>query len=331
METALATILSPIILFFVLGLLASLLRSQMSVPEAFAKGLAIYLMMAIGLKGGVEMSTSTLSGDVVAMLLAGIALSFALPVLAYRLLIITTKLDPVDAAAVGAHYGSISIVTFVAATEAVRLAGIGSSGHLVAVAALMETPAIIAALLLLQKTQKVETQNREGALIAGAERGELVREVLLNASVVVLIGALLIGWISGEAGMEKVEGFFVTPFQGVLCLFLLDMGLNAGRGLRQGWRKLDAGTILFGLYMPLVSASIAALVCLALGAPQGDATLLITLAASASYIAVPAAMRLALPKANPSIYLTLSLGITFPFNVTLGIPVYIYLAGLVGG
>lgn len=303
-------------------MVAALLRSQMTIPEAFAKGLAVYLMMAIGLKGGVEMSKNALTGDVIAVFIAGIALSFVIPLIAFKLLTKTTKLDKTNAAAVAAHYGSISIVTFVAATEALRLSGLQTSGHLVALAALMETPAIISALLLVQKTST--DKNNTG--VAGAERGELMREVLLNASVVVLVGALLIGWITGEAGMTKIAPFFISPFQGVLCLFLLDMGLSAGRGLRQGWRQLDIATIGFGIYMPLISACLAGAICYILDMPTGDAALLITLSASASYIAVPAAMRLALPKAKPSIYLTLSLGVTFPFNVTLGIPLYILLA-----
>ena len=324
MDAALSTLLSPIILFFLLGMVAALLRSQMSVPEAFAKGLAIYLMMAIGLKGGVEMAKNPITLEVGLVFLAGIVLSFLLPIVAFAILRLTTKLDRADAAATSAHYGSISIVTFVAATEAVKLSGLDSSGHIVAVAALMETPAIVSALVLFMRgRQKAEVA------VAGSERGELVREVALNASVVVLVGALLIGWITGEPGMEKVAPFFVDPFQGVLCLFLLDMGLSAGRGLRNGWRSLGPGTVGFGLYMPLVSALITAGFCTILPINHGDAALLITLAASASYIAVPAAMRLALPQAKPSIYLTLSLGVTFPFNVILGIPIYIYLAGLV--
>lgn len=323
METALSVILSPIILFFLLGLIAALLRSQMTVPEAFAKGLAIYLMMAIGLKGGVEMSKNPLTGEVMLVLAAGIFLSFVIPLIAYQFLKRTTKLNAIDAAASAAHYGSISIVTFVAANEAIRISGISPSGHLVAVAALMETPAIISALLLVRKSNMTKQP------VAGSEAGELMREVLLNASVVVLIGALLIGWIAGEQEFAKVAPFFVTPFQGVLCLFLLDMGLAAGRGLRNGWRQLDAMTVLFGLYMPLVSACIAAALCAMIGMSAADAALLITLSASASYIAVPAAMRLALPEAKPSIYLTLSLGITFPFNVTLGIPIYMAMANAI--
>lgn len=322
MDIALSTLLSPMVLFFVLGLGAALLKSQMSIPEAFAKGLAIYLMMSIGLKGGVEMSKSPLSWDVGLVMASGIALSFLLPVIAFALLRATTRLDQTDAAAAAAHYGSISIVTFVAASQAVTASGLFPSGHLVAVAALMEVPAIITALLLAGR----KTQPADGLIM---ERGEIAREVLLNASVVVLLGSLAIGWITGEAGMERIAPFFVTPFQGVLCLFLLDMGLSAGRGLSNGWRQLEPGTILFGLYMPLVSAALAASLAWMNGMSAGDAALLITLAASASYIAVPAAIRLALPKARPSIYLTLSLGITFPFNLIIGLPLYIWLGKLV--
>lgn len=325
MEQALATLLSPMVLFFMLGLVAALLRSQMTVPEAFAKGLALYLMMAIGLKGGVEMSKSAFSVDILLAFLAGIVLSAVLPIVAYVFLRVSTKLKPVDAAATSAHYGSISIVTFVASSEFVRASGFDVSGHMVAVAAVMETPAIITALLLAQRG------GQKNSSVAGSEQGELVREVLLNASVVVLIGALLIGWVVGESGFERVAPFFVDPFQGVLCLFLLDMGLSAGRGLRQGWRQLGFSAVAFGIYMPLVSAAVAGLLAFGAGMSVGDTALLITLAASASYIAVPAAMRLALPKAQPSIYLTLSLGVTFPFNLTVGIPLYIAAATMIAG
>ncbi len=321
-DLAVSTILSPVVLFFVLGLLAALARSNMAIPEALSKGLAIYLMMAIGLKGGFEMAASGLSAEVIGVLAAGAALSFLIPIIAYALLRATTKLPGVDAAASAAHYGSISIVTFVAATQAVDLSGISYGGHLVAVAALMETPAIITALILAGRHQKTKPT-------AGSTG--LIREVALNASVVVLIGALVIGWITGEAGKAQVGNVFISPLQGVLCLFLLDMGLSAGRGLRQGWRLLQPATIAFGIYMPILSAGLAAVFCMLLGLPAGDAALLITLAASASYIAVPAAMRLALPEAKPAIYLTLSLGVTFPFNLTFGIPLYIFIAQMIAG
>ncbi|WP_430401413.1 sodium-dependent bicarbonate transport family permease [Hyphomonas sp.] len=325
MDLILATLLSPMVLFFVLGLSAALLRSQMTIPEAFAKGLAIYLMMAIGLKGGVEMSRSDFSLQVWAVLAAGIILSFCLPVIAFAFLRRTSRMDRIDAAATAAHYGSISIVTFVAATQFIRSAGLESSGYMVAVAALMEAPAIITALILAQRGQK------KAPSVAGSESGELYREVLLNASIVVLVGALAIGWVTGDSGMERISPFFVDPFQGVLCLFLLDMGLSAGRGLRQGWRQLDFSAVAFGLYMPLVSAALGGAIAWSLGIQAGDTALLMVLAASASYIAVPAAMRLAMPKAKPSIYLTLSLGVTFPFNLAVGIPLYLYFANLIQG
>ncbi len=324
-DLILSTLLSPIVLFFILGLGAALMRSQMSVPESFAKGLAIYLMMAIGLKGGVAMSKAALSPEIFAIAGLALVLSFGLPFLAYMLLRFVSKMSRIDAAATAGHYGSISIVTFVAATQALQLAGIMTSGYMVAIAALMEVPAIMSALLLARRGMKKDGE------IAGSEKGELFREVFLNASVVVLVGALVIGWVSGEPGMEKISPFFVTPFQGILCLFLLDMGLNAGRGLRQGWRELGFGSLAFGVTMPIISALITAAACHVLTISVGDAALLMTLAASASYIAVPAAMRLALPQAKPSIYLTLSLGVTFPFNLTLGIPLYILLAQWVTG
>ncbi len=325
MDVMISTLLSPIILFFLLGLGAALLRSEMSIPEAFAKGLAIYLMMSIGLKGGVEMAKNPLTLDVIMVMLWGVGLSFFIPVLAFALLRMTTRLDRIDAAAAAAHYGSISIVTFVAGTQAVQAAGFVTSGYLVAVAALMEVPAIISALIIARRGAAARKP------VAGAEQGELIREVLLNASIVVLIGSLIVGWIAGEKGTERIQPFFTGLFQGILCLFLLDMGLAAGRGLRNGWRQLGATTIAFGLYMPLISALLAAAVAWINAMPMGDAALLIILAASASYIAVPAAMRLALPEAKPSVFLTLSLGVTFPFNIILGLPVYIWLASLVAG
>lgn len=325
LDLALNTLLSPVVLFFVLGLVAALARSDMSIPEDFAKGIAIYLMMAIGLKGGFAMSKSGLDLAVVLVMLAGVLLSFVIPVIAYALLRGTTRLGRLDAAAVAAHYGSISIVTFIASIQALEWAGLETSGHMVAVAALMEAPAIVSALLLAGRARAAENT------VAGHAPNELLREVALNASVVVLVGALLIGWVTGERGEELVESFFMTPLQGVLCLFLLDMGLAAGRGLRQGREALKLPTLVFGLYMPLIGAAVAALVAWLLGLTTGDAALLMTLSASASYIAVPAAMRLVLPEAKPSIYLTLSLGVTFPFNLTIGIPLYVTIAQQIAG
>lgn len=324
-DLALANILSPMVLFFALGLAAALARSDLSVPEQVAKFLALYLMLSIGFKGGVEMAKTGLDPRMALTLLAGAALSFAIPVLAYAILRKVSKLSAVDAGAIAAHYGSISIVTFVAATQAVSSLGLPFEGYLVAVAAVMETPAIFSALLLARRGAA-----KEGAAVEEGEGpGQLMREIALNASIVMLTGSFLIGWITGPSGMARIEAFIVTPFSGILCLFLLDMGLVAGRGMREGLKHLSAPVLGFGMVMPLISAAIATPIAWALGLSLGGSALFITLAASASYIAVPAAMRLALPEARPSIYLTLSLGVTFPFNLTLGIPLYLTLAGLI--
>lgn len=327
LELATQNIVSPMVLFFALGLLAALGRSDLTIPEAVAKALALYLMMSIGFKGGAEVARSGLSQAMMLTMLAGIILSFLIPVIGYFALRAVSRLPAVDAAAVAAHYGSISIVTFVAATETVKGQGLPFEGFLVAVAAVMETPAILSALLLARRaTRSGPEPSRETATT-----GELLREVSLNGSVVMLVGSFLIGWATGAKGLAMIAPFIVDPFRGVLCLFLLDMGLVAGRGMREGAKHLSPPVLVFGIAMPLVSAALATLAIWPVGLTLGGTALFITLAASASYIAVPAAMRLALPEARPAIYLTLSLGVTFPFNLIIGIPLYLALAQAVTG
>ncbi|MFP4043585.1 MAG: sodium-dependent bicarbonate transport family permease [Rhodosalinus sp.] len=318
---AIGNLLSPIILFFALGLLASFARSDLSVPEAVAKGLSIYLLISIGFKGGVSVSDHGLDGTLLLSLVAGLILSFALPLIAFALLRGITRLDVTDAAAVAAHYGSISIVTFVAATSVIGSAGLKAEGYMVAVAAVMEAPAILSALWLIARFGKAGADFEEG----------LMREILLNGSIVLLVGSFAIGWITGAEGMEMIAPFIVAPFQGVLCLFLLDMGLVAGRGLREARSVLTPGVFVFGVVMPPIGAVLGLGAGLLLGLSTGGVVLFMTLCASASYIAVPAAMRVAVPEANPSVYLTLALGVTFPFNLTLGIPLYLAVASLVTG
>ncbi|MEM8582264.1 MAG: sodium-dependent bicarbonate transport family permease [Pseudomonadota bacterium] len=318
---AVANLGSPIILSFALGLAASLARSELTVPEAVAKGMSIYLLFAIGFKGGAAVAANGLDAALIGALLAGAILSFFIPFVAFGLLRAMTKLSTLDAAAVAAHYGSISIVTFVAATSVLNSQGIASEGYMVAVAAVMEAPAIVAALFLVSRTT--------GG--SGRMDAELWREILLNGSIVLLVGSFAIGWITGEDGLEQISSFIISPFQGVLCLFLLDMGLVAGRGLRQARGVMTIPVFAFGLLMPLVGASFGLITGLLLGLSTGGVVLMTTLSASASYIAVPAAMRVALPEANPSIYLTLSLGVTFPFNLTLGIPIYVAVASALTG
>jgi hypothetical protein len=316
-DLAFQNLLSPMVLFFVLGLLAALARSDLSIPEAIAKLLSIYLLLSIGFRGGVEAAHHGFTGDLIATVAAGILLSFATPFVAYALLRTTTNLKIVDAAAVAGHYGSISAVTFVAVTGVLVQLSIPYDGYLVAVAAAMETPAILAALLIARRTDE------QTARLAG---GDFLREVAFNGSIVILIGALVIGIITGQRGMTMLKPFIVDAFPGILCIFLLDMGLVAGRGLKQGWRYLSITVTAFAVVMPLIGAALAAAMATLIGLSTGSTAVLITLAASASYIAVPAAMRLALPAANPAIALTMSLGVTFPLNLLLGIPLYIAMA-----
>jgi hypothetical protein len=312
-DLAVANLVSPMVLFFVLGLAATLARSDLSIPEAIAKAMSLYLMMAIGFKGGAGVAQHGLDATLGLAILAGIILSAAIPLIAFRLLVFTSSLPRIDAAAVAAHYGSISIVTFLAATQALEMSGIKFEGYMVAVAASMETPAIVAALWLAR---------------TGESRMDVTtfREVMLNGSIVMLIGSFLIGIATGADGLKAIAPFIIDPFKGILCLFLLDMGIIAGRGLREGRKNLTLPVVLFGLYMPLIGGALGALASWLVGLSLGSTALMITLSASASYIAVPAALRLALPAARPAIYLPLSLGVTFPFNLTLGIPLYVAVA-----
>ncbi|MEM9061775.1 MAG: sodium-dependent bicarbonate transport family permease [Pseudomonadota bacterium] len=314
---ALGNLGSPLILSFVLGLAAALARSDLSFPEAVAKALSVYLLFAIGFKGGVSVSSHGLTLDIGTALIAGVVLSALIPFIAMALLRVMTSLGRTDAAAVAGHYGSISIVTFVAATSVLDSQGIASEGYMVAVAAAMEAPAILSALWLVSSG---------GASGGGRMDARLWREILLNGSIVLLIGAFLIGAVTGEDGLREIEAFVVDPFKGALCIFLLDMGLIAGRGLLKSRGVLSLGLFAFGVVMPLAGAMVGTLAAVLIGLSPGGAFLLAVLSASASYIAVPAAMRVALPEADPGIYLTLSLGVTFPFNLTIGIPVYLMLA-----
>jgi len=319
LDPLIGNLMVPTILFFVLGLIAALVRSDLTIPEGAAKFLSLYLLLSIGFKGGHSLAAHGLGADLFLAIGAGLVLSFGLPFLAFALLRAMTGLDRTNAAAVAGHYGSISIVTFVAAVSLLDLTGIAHDGYMVAVAAAMEVPAILSALWIASRAP--------GAAAAGAGHVS-TRELFANGSIVLLTGAFVIGALTQERGMQMVAPFVVTPFTGILCLFLLDMGLNAGRSLLRNRHMLSLGLLGFGLVMPLLAALIAFGLGQAIGLGTGSLFLLMALAASASYIAVPAAMRIALPRAEPGIYLTLSLGVTFPFNVALGLPLYLMIAGL---
>lgn len=315
LTTLAGNLLVPPILFFLLGLVAAFARSDLSVPAGAAKFMALYLLLAIGFKGGASLSAHGGASDLVLAIGAGIGLSFIIPFVAFALLRAMTRLDRLNAAAVAAHYGSISIVTFVTATSLLDLSGIAHDGYMVAVAAAMEVPAIISALWLAR-----------GAGVSSAGSASLARDLLANGSIVLLTGSFVIGAVTGGRGMDAIAPFIVTPFTGILCLFLLDMGLTAGRSLLVNRHMLTPGLFAFGVVMPMAGAAMGGAAAALIGLAGGSAFLLMVLAASASYIAVPAAMRIVLPEAEPGIYLTLSLGVTFPFNLAAGMPLYLWVA-----
>ncbi|WP_282603700.1 sodium-dependent bicarbonate transport family permease [Paracoccus sp. PARArs4] len=318
LDSLIGNLMVPTILFFALGLLAAFVRSDLSIPEGAAKFMSLYLLLAIGFKGGNSLAKNGLDAELFTAIAAGLVLSFAIPFIAYGLLRGMTRLDPLNAAAVAGHYGSISIVTFVAASSLLDLTGIASDGYMVAVAATMEVPAILSALWIAQRFG-----------YEGGARRVPARELFANGSIVLLTGAFVIGALTQDKGMQMIAPFVVTPFTGILCLFLLDMGLSAGRSLLRNRHLLCAGLFAFGLVMPVIGALLAMGLGSAIGLQTGSLFLLMVLSASASYIAVPAAMKVALPRAEAGIYLTLSLGVTFPFNITVGLPLYLWLAGLV--
>ncbi len=326
MSDILTTLASPVILFFVLGALASFARSDLAIPESVSKGMSLYLMAAIGLKGGVEVSNAGLDPQMLITGVAGLLLSFGLPFIAFQILRSAGGLSSVNAGAVSAHYGSVSVVTFVTGVAVLQGNGTAPAGWMVAVLALMETPAIIAGLLLARGSLSGlgRTGNAEGF-------GEhsVWREVLLNGPVVLLVGSFLIGIIAGRGGYEPVSFFYTDLFRGVLSLFLLDMGLLAARRLREA-RSLTWRLALLAVLLPLINAAIAFLVAMLIGLSGGTAAAFLILAASASYIAVPAAMRLALPEADAGLYLAMSLAITFPFNIIFGIPLYAWAVQMLG-
>ncbi len=313
-----ANLLSPPILFFALGLLAAVVRSDLKFPEALYVSMTIYLLCAIGFKGGVAIAEAGW-GKVWLPTLAAMTLGALIPMWTYPLLRFAAKLPAVDAAAIAGHYGSVSAVTFIAATNFLKELALPYEEYATAFLAAMEAPAIIVGIVLGKLALR-----RQGEA-AGGGLGPVLHEALLGRSVFLLVGTLLVGFLCGQRGMDAVAAFLVTPFQGVLALFLLDLGTVAGRRLGD-LRKVGAFLVAFGIVMPLLHGTLGVLLGHAVGLSLGGTTLLAVLAASASYIAAPAAMRLSLPSANPTLYLTAALVITFPFNVTVGIPVYYAIA-----
>lgn len=309
--------MTPPVLFFLLGMAATLVRSDLEIPQAITKALSLYLLFSIGLHGGAELAMAGLSTALVATLLVAMAFSCLTPIANFFYL--KKRQGVADAAAIAATYGSISAVTFLTATNFLDGQGIEWSGYMVAAMALMESPAILASVAL---ARFYGARGPEGG--GEGERDgtrSIFGEAFLNGPVFLLVGALLIGILTGKEGWEKVEPFAGAPFSGVLCLFLLDMGLIAARRL-SALKRAGLRLALFAVVVPLIHAALGIAASYALGLEQGDALLLTVLAASASYIAVPAVVRITLPDANPSLFLPMSLAVTFPFNVALGIPLY---------
>ena len=303
---------NPALLFFFLGILAVQLKSDLELPESSSKFISYYLLLSIGFKGGQELSHSNIDAEILYSLLFGIALALIVPI--YTFFILKRKFSIENSGAIAAAYGSVSAVTFVTAISFLEIEQIPFGGHMVAVMALMEAPSIIIGVLLISLYAKDCTSN--------ISMGGVVKHAVTNGSVLLILGSLVVGYLASDAQAEGIKPFTTDIFKGFLAVFLLDMGITSGKKLRsflkEGWFAL-----LFAIIIPVINGCIVAYVTSAITDSVGNRFLFAILAASASYIAVPAAMRLAAPKANPSLYLPMALAITFPFNITLGMPLYL--------
>ncbi len=325
----LSNILNPPVLFFFLGMLAIFVQSDLEIPNPLPKLFSLYLLVAIGFKGGHELYESGLSPLILATLGAAVFMASIVPV--YSFFILKIKLDNYNAAAIAATYGSISAVTFITASSLLDKLQIPYGGHMVAALALMESPAIVVGLILVRVFNKKEaTGETDEDENTSTSWGEVLHEAFLNGSVLLLIGSVIIGFLTGVDGWHKVHLFVEKDiFYGALMFFLLDMGLVAARRI-QDLRQTGMFLIGFAVFMPIGNALIGILLAKAIGMGQGDALLFSVLCASASYIAVPAAMRMTVPEANPSLYVSMALAITFPFNIIVGIPIYLQAIKLLG-
>jgi hypothetical protein len=312
-------LLAPPVLFFVAGALAVALRSDLEIPPPLPRLFSLYLLLAIGFRGGAELRHAGLSGDALRALGAGLAMSVAVPLVAFSVL--RRRVSIPDAGAIAATYGSVSAVTFITAAAFLDRLGIPYGGHMVAALAVMESPAIVVGVLLV----RLRTPAQAGRPSTSA----LLHDAFLNGSVFLLLASLVIGLASGARGRTALQPFTDALFPGVLCLFLLDMGMVAARRVAD-LRRAGAFLVGFALLAPLASAVVAVALARLAGLGAGDALLLTVLCASASYIAVPAAMRIAVPEANPGLFLPLAIGVTFPFNVAIGIPLYLEVLRLLG-
>jgi uncharacterized protein len=308
-----SNILNPPILFFFLGMIAVFVKSDLEIPIPIPKLFSLYLLFAIGFKGGVELIKSGVTQEVILTMLAAMFMSCIVPL--YTFFILRVKLDAYNSAAIAATYGSISAVTFITASTFLTEIGIAFDGYMVAALALMESPAIIVGLILVNLFTTDEKREFSWA--------EVLKEAFLNSSVFLLVGSLLIGVLTGERGWKALEPFTQGMFYGVLTFFLLDMGLVAAKRIKD-LQKTGVFLISFAILIPILNAGVGLLLARAINLSQGNALLFCVLCASASYIAVPAAIRMTVPEANPSLYVSTALAVTFPFNIIVGIPLYLY-------
>lgn len=315
LELALVNLTSPPVLAFVLGLIAVAVRTDLRLPDAVYQATSMYLLLAIGIKGGVALRESS-AADIALPLVATVVLGVLIPVAAFAFLRVLTPLSRIDRGAMAAHYGSTSLVTFTAALVFLEASQIAFEGYVATLLTVLEIPGIIVGLLLARG-------------LRGGGLGETLREVVLGRSVLLLVGGLVIGFLTGPLGYERVEPFFGDLFTGVLTLFLLELGMLTGRQI-SALRGAGPGLVLFAIGFPLLAGFAGVVGGTLAGMEVGGAMILGVLCASASYIAAPAAVRLALPEAKPSITLASSLGMTFPFNLIVGIPLYLLMAEAVG-
>lgn len=327
-SSLLQNIIDPAILFFVFGVFAGAIRSNLEIPPAIAKFFSLYLLIAIGLKGGAALAETGLSMAGALALLAALIMAALVP--AYSFLILRRRIKPYDAAAIAATYGSVSAVTFITAQQFLSRNEVDFGGHMTVAMVLMESPAIIMAVLLasLVRSQEAgQVSPAATAIMAGPSLKKVLHEAFTDGAHLLLIGSLLIGFVTGEDGKKIMEPFAVDIFKGILAFFLLEMGLLVARQLHESRADLSLFIMGFALAMPVVNATVAMGLAWLFGLPKGDAMLLMVLAASASYIVVPAIVRYAIPEARAGIYFTMALGFTFPFNIVVGIPLYFATVG----
>jgi hypothetical protein len=314
-----SSFLDPAILFFLIGIFAGLVRSNLEIPPQIARFLALYLLMALGLKGGFALAKTGFTLEVMEGLLAALFLATLIPFVGYHLL--KHRVSKFDAAAIAATYGSVSAVTFITTVQYLDTHGIEYSGHMAAAMALMESPAIIMAVLFANAARRnVNSTSPSNSAIM-----HVLHESFTDGAQLLLLGAMLVGYLSGESGKAMMAPFSIDLFKGMLAFFLLDMGLSTAKNLDH-LKGTSPLLIAYGVLGPILHAGIAFVLSSALGLSHGDAALLMVLAASASYIAVPAVVRYAIPEAKASLYFGLSLGVTFPLNIIFGIPIYVDVA-----